>query len=163
VAGVAGDQVTLTNVPRNLPSGRYAICLNRLGSLRRRTVGNTTAGSPNVTGVTPHDTFRAGDFLHSTQLSGIPQGTYVVSNERGTMVLSRKATATRANLDIQDAEYRLVCRGASAPSRGVYFSGDFCENTSPSPQANGMTVVGWICVAAGSPGTWKPSYAAHSM
>jgi hypothetical protein len=42
--------------------------------------------------------------------------------------------------------------GTAAPTAGVYSIGDITWNTSPT--AGGK--VGWICVTAGTPGTWKP-------
>lgn len=40
---------------------------------------------------------------------------------------------------------------AGAPSSGTYLAGDIVYNTAPT--AGGF--VGWVCVAGGSPGTWK--------
>jgi len=45
-----------------------------------------------------------------------------------------------------------VYYGTSAPAEGTYSKGDICWNTSPS--SGGVT--GWVCVTAGSPGTWQP-------
>lgn len=44
-----------------------------------------------------------------------------------------------------------VQSGVSAPVAGTYAQGDMVWN--PAPVAGG--VPGWICVAAGTPGTWK--------
>jgi len=41
--------------------------------------------------------------------------------------------------------------GAAAPASGTYRQGDVIWNTAPSAGGN----MGWVCVAAGSPGTWK--------
>jgi hypothetical protein len=41
--------------------------------------------------------------------------------------------------------------GTAAPTAGVYFKGDVCWNTSPTPSGVAL----WICTSAGSPGTWK--------
>jgi len=40
---------------------------------------------------------------------------------------------------------------AAAPTTGTYLQGDIIYNTSPT--ASGF--VGWVCVAGGTPGTWK--------
>lgn len=40
---------------------------------------------------------------------------------------------------------------AAAPTTGTYLQGDIVYNTSPT--ASGF--VGWVCVAGGTPGTWK--------
>lgn len=39
----------------------------------------------------------------------------------------------------------------SPPTTGAYAPGDFIRNSAPS--AGG--VFGWVCVAKGTPGTWK--------
>lgn len=46
-------------------------------------------------------------------------------------------------------KYRGV--GSAAPSSGAWLRGDIVYNDSPS--AGGL--IGWVCVASGSPGTWK--------
>jgi len=40
----------------------------------------------------------------------------------------------------------------SAPTKGVWTKGDIAWNTQPEESG----FVGWVCVAGGSPGTWKP-------
>ena len=40
--------------------------------------------------------------------------------------------------------------GAAIPTEGTYAKGDLIINSSPSADA-----IGWICTAAGSPGSWK--------
>jgi hypothetical protein len=42
-------------------------------------------------------------------------------------------------------------RGAAAPTAGKWYAGDIVWNTLPSPTA----YAGWVCTAAGTPGTWK--------
>ncbi|KQY96403.1 hypothetical protein [Brevundimonas sp. Root1423] len=46
---------------------------------------------------------------------------------------------------------RRTLHKTSAPASGTYARGDVCW--SPTPSAGGSP--GWVCVAAGSPGTWK--------
>jgi hypothetical protein len=41
---------------------------------------------------------------------------------------------------------------AAAPTTGTWKQGDIVFNTAPA--ASGK--VGWVCVVAGAPGTWKP-------
>lgn len=44
----------------------------------------------------------------------------------------------------------------SAPTTGDYAKGDVAWHTSPTATGSPeYVVVGWICVASGSPGTWK--------
>jgi hypothetical protein len=40
------------------------------------------------------------------------------------------------------------------PASGEHAVGDFLRNSTPAV-TGGYIVIGWICVAAGSPGTWK--------
>lgn len=42
--------------------------------------------------------------------------------------------------------------GTAAPTTGTYKRGSIVYNTAPSANGNN---VGWICTAAGTPGTWK--------
>jgi len=44
---------------------------------------------------------------------------------------------------------RSMIRGATAPAGGYWRDGDICWNDSPSDGT-----IGWICVLAGTPGTW---------
>lgn len=46
--------------------------------------------------------------------------------------------------------------GAAAPTTGTWKRGDVCWNTTPSASTAMITnYVGWACVTAGTPGTWK--------
>lgn len=38
------------------------------------------------------------------------------------------------------------------PSSGQHAQGDFIRNTQPAPGG----AFGWVCIASGTPGTWKP-------
>jgi hypothetical protein len=42
-------------------------------------------------------------------------------------------------------------RGSAAPTVGTWKVGDIVYDTTPSASGN----IGWVCVTAGSPGTWK--------
>ncbi len=44
-----------------------------------------------------------------------------------------------------------VIFGGSAPTAGTWAVGDRCMNTAPAASGN----IGWVCVTAGTPGTWK--------
>lgn len=54
------------------------------------------------------------------------------------------------NTDIGNGT-QAVTYGAAAPAAGAWARGAICFNTEPS--ASGTP--GWVCVAAGTPGTWK--------
>lgn len=45
----------------------------------------------------------------------------------------------------------------AAPTTGTYARGDFVQNSQPSElgaAGSKYVVYGWLCVAAGTPGTW---------
>ena len=47
--------------------------------------------------------------------------------------------------------------GTAAPTTGTWAQGDTCRNTSPSEAGavgSKYVVIGWVCTASGSPGTW---------
>lgn len=41
----------------------------------------------------------------------------------------------------------------AAPTTGTWAQGDFVRNSAPV-DSSGTTVIGWLCVASGTPGTW---------
>jgi hypothetical protein len=47
---------------------------------------------------------------------------------------------------------RLFANGDTAPTTGQYQKGDIVWNSNPKEDA----FVGWICIAGGAPGTWRP-------
>jgi len=55
----------------------------------------------------------------------------------------------KGNLKIDDAITQTT--GTAAPTTGTWVVGDICFNSAPT--AGG--VPGWVCTAAGTPGTWK--------
>lgn len=47
--------------------------------------------------------------------------------------------------------------GTAAPTTGTFAKGDMCKNTAPSEAGTAgskYVVMGWICTATGTPGTW---------
>jgi hypothetical protein len=51
-------------------------------------------------------------------------------------------------IELIPVDYEL---GTAAPSTGAYLKGDKVFNTNPAPSG----FEGWVCITAGSPGTWK--------
>lgn len=49
---------------------------------------------------------------------------------------------------------KVRAEATAVPTGGTWSTGDFLWNTNPSPGG----ALGWICTAAGSPGTWSPVY-----
>jgi hypothetical protein len=52
---------------------------------------------------------------------------------------------------------RLVTSSTS-PTAGTWSRGDYCQNNTPAADSNGLIILGWICTASGSPGSWHPCY-----
>ena len=46
--------------------------------------------------------------------------------------------------------------GTAAPLVGKFNQGSRIMNTSPNVDGNGNTLLGWVCIGVGSPGTWSP-------
>lgn len=53
--------------------------------------------------------------------------------------------------DVNAATYLRSQTGAAAPTTGTHLAGELVYNTVPI--AGGT--VGWVCITAGTPGTWK--------
>lgn len=60
--------------------------------------------------------------------------------------MSVSLNALLANLD-----GRITVPGATAPTSGTWNVGDKVYKTNPVVGGN----IGWVCVTAGTPGTWK--------
>lgn len=49
--------------------------------------------------------------------------------------------------------------GTAAPTGNKWAQGNFCWNSTPTEQGTAgskYVVLGWVCVASGTPGTWLP-------
>lgn len=49
--------------------------------------------------------------------------------------------------------------GTAAPAGGTWAIGQKCKNTAPSELGSATAkyvIIGWICTASGTPGTWLP-------
>lgn len=45
----------------------------------------------------------------------------------------------------------------AAPTAGTYYQGDYVTNKTPTEQGTSgskYVILGWVCVASGTPGTW---------
>lgn len=59
--------------------------------------------------------------------------------------------------DYASATNKLRFEGTAAPTTGTWARGDFVANTTPSEAGstpNKYVIIGWICTASGTPGTW---------
>ena len=59
-------------------------------------------------------------------------------------------TQTGATIHYKELQQNFEYGGA-APVSGTYAEGDIVWDTSPSAGGH----IGWVCVTAGTPGTWK--------
>lgn len=86
---------------------------------------------------------------NNTCLSGITNGIYgglVVADNIGTSTVLYQRAVQRSRIGKMQMTY-----DQDVPTTGTWARGDICWNTTPS--AGGA--VGWVCVTAGTPGTWK--------
>ena len=82
------------------------------------------------------------------------QDTYVYQRATGFGAAAFKSFERRCNAGVWTDWKRIVTIAGSAtaaPTTGTYAVGDKVENSVPA--AGGY--IGWVCVTAGTPGTWK--------
>jgi hypothetical protein len=70
---------------------------------------------------------------------------------QGGLILKNQIVQTNVGPYSQNRNKNSVVWSDSAPARGSWQKGDICYNTNPV--AGGY--LGWVCVSAGTPGTWK--------
>lgn len=105
-----------------------------------------------------------GDYTVTDNVTDCPNAAYLMNDNAATSVYERgnRSTSPAAvSLSGSKPAYgpgfvtnggSRLYYGASAPSGGAYRQGDKMLHTAPV--AGGYE--GWICVAGGTPGTWKP-------
>jgi hypothetical protein len=118
-------------------------------------------GSNQITSVTSGHSFFAGTppaAICRIRGTGIPEGAWITDIAGSTITLSVNATAS-GTVDLYDAHAIFSKAIAAAPSTGVWFNGDFAENSAAYVNdGSNMLLDGWVCAASGSPGTWVPAY-----
>ncbi|MGE5452427.1 MAG: hypothetical protein ACM3VZ_11375 [Acidobacteriota bacterium] len=65
--------------------------------------------------------------------------------------------ATLVNLIVDGRAAAANNASTAAPTTGTYVAGDFVKNSSPveaGAAGSKYVVEGWLCVGAGTPGTW---------
>lgn len=68
-----------------------------------------------------------------------------------------RQTATQVNLLAEGCIQAVTNAATAAPTAGEHFQGDRITNSAPSElgsPGSKYVVLGWICVASGTPGTW---------
>ena len=108
-----------------------------------------------LTPTTSNDNIR----LEGLTVLNTPTGIYL-SGTNGDVYLDGNLLGTTTPLNITGTcqisygdlmGLRRTTYGTSAPASGAWNRGDRCWSTSPSA----ASAPGWICVTAGTPGTWK--------
>lgn len=81
----------------------------------------------------------------------------------GTLVFKTKQILTQIIEQLNSLSEGLVAASTTAttaaPTTGAHQEGDFIRNSAPTvagAAGSQYVVIGWICVAAGTPGTWMP-------
>jgi hypothetical protein len=92
--------------------------------------------------------FMSGKAFHPAQIASAPfgrEGSLYTDN-------SNEATAGITTWRVMlNGDWRRIGYASAAPTEGAWRAGDILYNIAPA--AGGY--VGWVCVAAGSPGTWR--------
>lgn len=114
------------------------------GVVRGNTMKSATAGT--VAYTVRNGTATACRFEDNVLVNAVVQ----TGNAGGGTVYSRQTLdADLANVNTMPVNSVLF--GSAAPTGGPWLRGDIIYNTAPS--ASGT--IGWVCVTAGTPGTWK--------
>lgn len=81
----------------------------------------------------------------------------------GTLVFKTKQILTSVIEQLNSLSDGLVSASTTAttapPTTGPHQEGDFIRNSAPTvagAAGSQYVVIGWICTAAGTPGTWRP-------
>lgn len=65
--------------------------------------------------------------------------------------------AQQLNTLAEGGIYAAHTAATAAPTTGTHYVGDQVRNSTPAEAGSGgskYVVIGWVCVASGSPGTW---------
>lgn len=101
------------------------------------------------------------DLLNSTitgntiyQSAGVQNGIIFDGNPSNNRVTDNTVAVTGTAYSLNDPannNYIIDYKGSAAPTTGTFNIGDIVYNSAPT--AGGY--IGWVCVTAGTPGTWK--------
>lgn len=75
------------------------------------------------------------------------------------LVRELREHATLVNLITEGRIAGTANATTAAPTTGTYAQGDFVRNSAPTEQGTAgsrYVVLGWVCVAGGTPGTFVP-------
>lgn len=67
-----------------------------------------------------------------------------------------RAIATKVNGLSSGTFFAVDGIGTAAPTTGTWARGDLIRNSAPVDDGSGGTILGWLCILGGTPGTWLP-------
>ena len=82
---------------------------------------------------------------------GVKGGHFAVHSFLSGVLNSEAQNRADGNVSLSFAVPRVPRYGAAAPVAGAWVVGDVVYNSAPA----GGGYLGWVCTAAGTPGTWK--------
>lgn len=139
------DALDATNSPRLVQVGYNADTVKIVGN-NFRSIASATGGFAiiyNLTGAKSFSTSNSFD---------LPNGVAAYSNGGITLVSNQDTYDVTPTSNIAETSIsRRVFWLSAAPSAGTWNQGDQVWNTAPSSGG----APGWVCTAAGTPGTWK--------
>lgn len=75
----------------------------------------------------------------------------IVKDEKIRPLTQRLYELFRQYAIAHNKSYMWDTEGTAAPTTGTWAISQMCKNTSPT---TGTTIIGWVCTASGTPGTW---------
>lgn len=145
----------------------YGIEFATVNTADLHSIGNiiswTEDSSSYVCGVCAIDSFQK-PFLQDTVYA--PGQATIVPGAAAAFgsVLTQSDTGLRYSVKASLIEWQITKRGAVAPTGGAWNIGDIVWNDTPtegSAIAGTQTIMGWLNVISGTPGTWIPFAAAN--
>ena len=143
-------------------TGSWGIAINGPTTLRMVSVCDNTIDNCNNYGVIQFTTIERLTYIGNTirNVTGLSRAFYVPDVATSVIVTGNTTNATTPlyNLSRKDVTQELlnswnpiVTFGTAIPTTGTWTLGSIIYDSTPTAAGN----VGWVCVTAGTPGTWK--------
>jgi hypothetical protein len=134
VSAINGNTITLSYAPAGLkPEEKYSVYASRMLRFIPRIIGNTTAGSNQITGIISGSGLPiVGEYIKGR---GIPNNTRVTAVSGNSLTLSQPATTTGTDIEFYDAKTQAIGihggkeLGYDSP---IWFFGDIIKNDDPA-------------------------------
>mgnify|MGYP003627264215 CR=1 FL=1 len=128
-------------------AGQWAIVASQIND--SSIIGNLFDGlfGIDINGTSANNFVSGNNFINGPQTVGIRTNASTLNN----IVTGNSSTAVSNGGTRNVFRNKFESEGAAAPVAGTWAHGDIVWDTAP---AAGVTV-GWVCTAAGTPGTWK--------